>query len=182
MKQIDKKQAMILMLAAVVLLGFGLFRYMPIVRKRMAMKEQMNRQSLSMEQIQNYSRLLPELNQQKKQLEEKLQVSSGKIPEGKQIAQLWQQIAEVMNECKLQDQLVQPETEMKSDELCCIPLRIECKGSLDQMFMFFQMLEAFDRLICFENVQLEKNSDLDAEIKLNAKANIYYQPSNAGNS
>ena len=181
MKQIDKKQATILMLATVVLLGFGLFRYMPIVRKRMAMKKQLDSQSLSMEQIQEYSRLLPELNLQKRQLEEKLQTSAGKIPEGKQFAKLWQQIAEVMNECQLQDQLVQPETEMKSDELCCIPLRIECRGSLDQMFMFFQKLENFDRLVCFEDVQLENSSDLDAEIKLNAKANVYYKPSKAGN-
>ena len=182
MKQIDKKQAMILMLAAVVLLGFGLFRYMPIVRKRVALKEQMNHQSLSMEQIQEYSRLLPELNLQKRQLEEKLQASSGKIPEGKQFAKLWQQIAEVMNECQLQDQLVKPEAEMKSDELCSIPLRIKCKGSLDQMFMFFQKLEAFDRLLCFEDIRLENSSDLDAEIKLDAKANVYYQPSKVGDS
>ena len=182
MKQIDKQQVTILILGAVVLFGFGLFRYMPIVRKRVALKEQMNHQSLSMEQIQEYSRLLPELNQQKRQLEDTIQTSSGKIPEGKQFARLWQQIAEVMNECKLQDQLVQPETEMKSDQLCCIPLRIECKGSLEQMFIFFQKLENFDRLISFEEVKLENSSDLDAEIKLNAKANVYYKPSKAGNS
>jgi Tfp pilus assembly protein PilO len=182
MKQIDKQQVTILILGAVVLLGFGLFRYMPIVRKRMAIKEQMNLQSLSMEQIQEYSRLLPELNQIKRQLEEKLQASSGKIPEGKQIAQLWQQIAEVMNECKLQDQLVQPEAEMQSDELNCIPLRIECRGSLEQMFTFFQKLEKFERLISFEDVQLENSRDFDAELKLNAKANVYYQPSKSGNS
>jgi len=182
MKQIDKKQAMILVLAAVILLGFGVFRYMPIIHKRMALKEQMDQQSVSMEQIQEYSRLLPELNLEKRQLEDKLKASSGKIPEGRQFATLWEQIAEVMNECQLQDQLVQPETEMKSDELCCIPLRIECTGSLDQIFAFFRKLENFDRLICFEDILLENSSELDAEIKLNARANVYYQPSNAGNS
>ena len=182
MKRMDKQQVTILILGAVILIGFGLFRYMPIVRKRMTLKEQMNQQSLSMEQIQEYSRLLPELSLQKRRLEEKLQASSGKIPEGKQFARLWQQIAEVMNECKLQDQLVQPAAEMKSDQVCCIPLRIECTGSLDQMFMFFQLLENFDRLICLEDVQLENSNDYDAKIKLSAKANVYYQPSKVGDS
>lgn len=182
MKRMDKQQLTILALAAAILVGFGVFEYVPIVRKKLAMKEQMTQQSLSMEQIQDYSRRLPELQQQKKQLQERIQKDSGKIPEGKQIAQLWQQIAEAMNECQLQDQLVQPAAETQSEDLCCVPLKIECTGSLQQIFSFFQLLEGFDRLICFEEVQLENDKDFNAVLKLNARANVYYQPSKTGNS
>ena len=182
MKQVDKHQVVILVLGAVILTGFGVFRYMPIVNKKMAMKEQMAKQSLSTEQIQEYSRRVPELKLQKKALEQKQQEYLTKIPEGKQFAQLWQNIAEAMNECRLEDQLVQPGTEEKSTEMCCIPLKIECRGTLEQMFAFLQKLEGFDRLVCFEEIQLENSSDYSAVIKLNAKAKVYYQPEKADNS
>ena len=182
MKKMDKQQIAILVSGVIVLVAFGLFRYMPIVRDKLAIKEQMAQQSLSMEQIQEYSQRLPELHQQKKELEQAWQLRSGKIPEGKQFAQLWQQIAEVMNECQLRDQLVQPAAEKKSDDICCVPLKIECKGTLQQMFTFFQLLENFDRLICFEEVQLENDADFSAILKLSAKANVYYQPKKTGSS
>ena len=121
MKRIDKQQLAILIVGAIILIGFGIFQYMPIVRQKLAIKEQMTQQSLSMEQIQECSRRLPELQQLKGQLTEQLQAESGKIPEGKQFAQLWQQIAQVMNECSLQNQLVQPAAEKKSEDLCCVP-------------------------------------------------------------
>ncbi|MBL7214459.1 MAG: type 4a pilus biogenesis protein PilO [Phycisphaerae bacterium] len=182
MKWMDKQQITILILGAIILIGFGVFQYVPIVRRKLALKEQMTRQSLSMDQIQDYSRRLPELHQQKKELEKELQLNSGKIPEGKQFAQLWQQIAEVMNECNLQKQLVQPAAEKISEDICCVPLKIECEGTLQQIFTFFQLLEGFDRLICFEEIQLENDKDFNAVLKLNAKANVYYQPQKTGSS
>ncbi len=182
MKQVDKHQAIILVLAAVVMVAFGVFRYMPIVNKKIAMKEQMAQQSLPMEQIQEYSQRLPELKLQKKALEENQREYLTKIPEGKQFAQLWQHIAEAMNECRLEDQMVQPGIEEKSADVCCIPLKIECRGTLEQMFTFLQKLEKLDRLVCFEEIQLENSSDFSAVIKLNAKAKVYYQPEKADNS
>lgn len=182
MRQMDKQQVTILALAAMMLAGFGMFRYMPIVRSKLALKEQMEHQSLSTETIQDYSRRMPELALQKRQLQEKIRTNAGKIPEGKQFAQLWQQIAESMNACQLQDQLVQPASEKQSEDICCVPLKIECTGTLQQIFSFFQMLEEFDRLICFEDVQLENDKDFKAVLKLTAKANVYYQPSRTGSS
>lgn len=180
MKRIDKQQAAILIIGAVILIGFGMLRYMPIVRQKLALKEEMLRQSISMQEIREYSRRLPELKYQKSRLNEQLLSQSGRIPEGRQFARLWQQIAEVMNECNLQDQLIQPAEEKKSEDLCCVPLTIECKGTLEQIFTFFRMLEAFDRLICFEQVQLDNDKDFSALLKLNAKAYVYYRPLKTG--
>lgn len=176
MKHMDKQQVIILLLGAVVLVGFGIFRYAPIIRTKAELKTQMTEQSLSMDQIQVFSRRLPELHQQKEQLLRAVRSNAGKIPEGKEYAQLWQQIAEVMNACQLENQLVQPEAEKRSDELCCVPLKIECTGTLQQIFTFFQSLEKFERLICFEEVQLKNDNDLSAMLKLNARANVYYKP------
>jgi len=182
MKNIDKQQMLILIAGAGLLIAFGVFRYVPIVRQKLMLKDQMTRQSLTMEQIQEYSRRLPELKQQQRRLTEQLQDNAGKIPEGKQFARLWQQIAEVMNTCNLRDQLVQPGNEKTSDELGCVPLTIQCTGSAEQMFQFFRMLEDFERLVCFDQVQLENDSEFSGNLKLNAKAKVYYRPENANNN
>lgn len=175
MRQMDKHQIMIVVSSLTLLAGFGVLRYLPMLREKLDAKKEMMSYSQTIEQVQDYAGRLPELRLEKKQLQEKLRQSPGSIPEGKQFARLWQQIADVMNDCQLVEQSVQPGTEQVSDELCCIPLTIECSGSLDQMFAFFQSLEQLDRQVHFQDVELNNSDDFDATVKLNAKANVYYQ-------
>ena len=63
-----------------------------------------------------------------------------------------------------------------------IPLTLECRGSLKQLFAFFQAMEDMDRLVRFEEVKFENDSDFNAVVKLNVKANVYYQSDDKGNS
>lgn len=179
--KLDKQQLIILSLSAVIVCGFGVFQYIPLIRQKHAVQEGMAQQDQLSEMICSQSALLPELIQQEKQLQEELIPFSRKIPQGRQFSQLWQQIADVMNECKLTDQLVQPGEELKADSLCSIPLTFECRGSLEQLFAFFQAMENMDRLIRFEDVKFENDSDFNAVVKLNAKANVYYQPDTGDN-
>jgi Tfp pilus assembly protein PilO len=134
-----------------------------------------------MQQVCTHSALIPELKQQRDRLSVQLAPFDQKIPTGRNFAQLWQQIADVMNACNLSDQLVQPGLELKSDRLCSIPLTIECKGTLEQIFAFFQSLEGIDRLIRIEEVKLENDAAFDAAVKLSAKASVYYQPDEMDN-
>ncbi|MHC4288172.1 MAG: type 4a pilus biogenesis protein PilO [Planctomycetota bacterium] len=180
--KLDKQQVIILGLSVVMLCGFGVFQYIPMVRQKHAILEGMAQQDQLSEKICSQSALLAELKQRGKQLQEKLIPFTKKVPQTRQFSQLWQQIADVMNECKLTDQLVQPGKELKSDQLCSIPLTLECRGSLKQVFAFFQAMENMDRLIRFEEVKFENDSDFNALVKLNAKANVYYQSDDKGNS
>ncbi|MCD6175503.1 MAG: type 4a pilus biogenesis protein PilO [Planctomycetes bacterium] len=180
--KLDKQQLIILGLSAVILCGFGIFQYIPVIRQKHAIRDRMAQQDQISETICSQSALLPELKQQEKQLQEELVPFSKKVPQGRRFATLWQQVADVMNECKLTDQLVQPGEELKSDSLCSIPLTFECQGSLKQLFAFFQAMENMDRLIRFEEVKFENDSDFNAVVKLNAKANVYYQPDSRDNS
>ena len=179
--KLDKQQLIILGLSTVILCGFGVFQYAPVIRQKHAIRSRMAQQDQISETICSQSALLPELKQREKQLQEELIPFSRKVPQGRHFARLWQQIADVMNECKLTDQLVQPGEELKSDQLCSIPLTFECQGSLKQLFTFFQAMENMDRLIRFEEVKFENDSDFGAVVKLNAKANVYYQPDNRDN-
>ena len=179
--KLDKQQLIILGLSAVIVCGFGIFQYIPVIRQKHAIRDQIEQQNQLFEKVCLQSVLLPELKQQKNQLQDELVPFAKEIPQGRQFAPLWQQIADVMNECKLTEQLVQPGEELKSKQLCSIPLTLECQGSLEQLFAFFQAMENMDRLVRFEEVKFENDSDFSAVVKLNAKANVYYQPDNRDN-
>ena len=181
MKNLDKQQLMIIALAVVVAGGFAVFRYTPIVRQRYDVAKKMETQNAVMEKVCTESAQIPELKQQRDQLSEKMLSFSEKVPEGRNFARLWQQIADVMNACDLRDQLIQPGQEMKSDHLCSIPLTIECKGTLAQIYRFFQSLENIDRLIRIEELKLENDAEYNEIVTLYAKANLYYQSDGTDN-
>ena len=180
--KLDKQQFIILGLSVVILCGFVIFQFIPVIRQKHAIRVGMAQQDQLSEMICSQSVLLPELKHQAKQIQGKLIPFTKKVPQDRQFAQLWQRIADVMNECKLTDQLVQPGEELKSYQLCSIPLTLECRGSVEQLFAFFQAMENMDRLVRFEEVKFENDSDFKAIVKLNAKANVYYQSDDEGKS
>ena len=181
MKQ-DKQQLIIWGVGLAILLSFGVFQYLPVLRQKQAIRERLTQQDLVAETICSESMLLPELKQQHRRLTAELEPFAQKVPQGRHFASLWQQIADVMNECKLTDQLVQPGEELKSDTLCSISLTVECRGTLEQLFAFFEAMEKMDRLIRFEKVKFESDSDFGKVVKLNATASVYYQPDTKENS
>lgn len=181
MKNANKQQFIILAIGVVVTVGVGIFRYVPIVRQRYAVQKQIEQQSQIIGEVRSLSVLVPELKEQKKQLEKQLLAFEEKVPQGRNLAELWRQVAEVMNECGLTDQLVQPGAEIASEQLCCIPLTIECKGSLGQLYSFFQSLEKINRLVRIEQVTMDSGGDFSSVVKLKAQANVYYQPDESEN-
>jgi type IV pilus assembly protein PilO len=176
MKITDKQQVLILLAGVVMLTGFGGLRYVPVLRQKQALAARMEQQQQEMEEIRANSSLLPELRHQKGTLQDGLDQFVRKIPQGRDFARLWQQIADAMNTCGVRDPWVQPGTEIQTGCLSCIPLTIECKGSMSQIFAFIKAIEGLDRLIRMEDVKLENSADFDATIKMSAKVAVYYQP------
>lgn len=177
----DKQQILIVGAGILLIGGFTVLRYIPIVRQKYTIAKTMDAQESVIEKVRSHSAMIPELKQQKAQLVETLASFDERVPQGRNFAQLWQQIADVMNECNLSDQLVQPGQEVTSEQLGSIPLMIECSGSLAQIYTFFQSLERFDRLVRIEEVKLKNDAEYGGLLKLNAKANVYYQPDETDN-
>lgn len=173
--KLDKQQIIIIGVGIVLIGGFTMLRYVPIVRHKLEIMKMIDAQESAREQIRANSMLVPDLKYQKKSLAEELAPFSTKIPEGRNFAQLWQQIADAMNESRLSDQLIRPGQELKSEQICSIPMTIECSGSLDQIYSFFNSLEQFDRLVRIEEMTLENDNEYSGALKLFAKANVYYQ-------
>ena len=59
--------------------------------------------------------------------------------------------------------------------LNCIRIRMQCKGSLRQIFGFFKQLQSMDRMVRVEEVKIVTDGDFSGQISMEAKATIYYQ-------
>jgi len=175
MKLPEKQQLIILGAAAVVIAGFVVFRYVPVARRGRAVKlSQADQQALVANANARSSRL-PILRAKAEQLRQQTAGYDVQIPQRRNFAGLWQQIADVMNRHNLKDQLVQPNTEIKGEQLNCIQITIKCSGTLNQIFELFKSLEQFERLIQIERLQLAGDKNFYGLIKMDATANVYYR-------
>lgn len=161
--------------AVLMVSGFVLFRYLPL-RERMATVDRTKaaeRKAVNDDVMQG--RLLPVLEEQTRNLSESIGDYEAKIPRQRELGTFLGRITDLMNEHNLKEQVVTPGSEAKSDELNCIPVDIQCKGNLAQMFEFFKGLQSLERLVRIEQIKLSNDADFSGELRLETRAVIYYQ-------
>ena len=172
----EKQQILIYAAAAVMVAGFVLFRYMPLHKKAKALEQAKVEQATVIAKASAQSVQLPAL----KEKLQKQQIAVGKfeasVPSDRNIGEFLQQIAGLMNKHNLKNQIVQPGEETKTEELNCIPIVMRCKGQLKQIFEFYKSLQAMDRLIRIEKVDLANDGDFGGEVGMETRAVIYYRP------
>ncbi len=71
--------------------------------------------------------------------------------------------------------MIEPLKEVKSEELNCIPVNMECKGKLAHIFEFYRRLQGLDRLVRIEQVKLTNDSDYNGQVSMEARTVIYYR-------
>ena len=175
MKHPEKKQMQIIGIAAVIIVGFGVLRFYPLARRMAGIRGIQCRQSAATAQVRQYTMGIPAFRRQAEDLRVKLADYDRKIPPDRQFADLWYRMAEAMNRHNLQDQVVQPGRETTSQAIGCIPITIQCSGTLEQIFEFLKSLDDFERLIRIEELQLQNDAEHSGRIKLDAAAKVYYQ-------
>ena len=181
MKRFERQQLIIFALAVVIVAGFIGFRYYPLARSAKAAEYTATGQLTMIAQTNENIRQLPELRRDIDELCRATGNYDKKIPQERQFADLWRQIAEVMNKHNLQNQLVQPGAEIKGEKVNCIPISIKCEGSFKQIFELLQSLQGLQRLIRIESLNLANDNDFTGSIKMQADAKVYYQAYESGN-
>jgi Tfp pilus assembly protein PilO len=175
MKKPERKQIYIGAAAIVLIAAFALLLYRPlhgkILQVRNAKAQQLEVERDAFNKQQNLPVMREKLIRTKKETGE----FGDRIPADRQLGQLLQSIAEAMNSHRLKDQVVAPGSEVSLDKLNCIPVRMQCSGSMKQIFAFFRTLEGLERIIKIEQVQLKNNADLSGVVSMNALASVYYQ-------
>ena len=179
MKFLKRQQLIILGLAVSIIAGFAVFLYYPLAKQARVVKQADAAQSAAAARADTRNRRLPTLREKAETLQRKLHNYDKKIPQNRRFATLWQEIADVMNEHNLKDQLVQPGPEIEGTELNCIPISIQCSGRLNQIFEFLKSLQQLERVIRIEQFQLLNDRDFTGQLKMNAEANVYYKAPDA---
>lgn len=121
------------------------------------------------------SRQLPVLKEQLQKLQGTVSNYEVNVPTQRDLGGFLQQIANLMTDHSLSEQVVAPSKEIEADGLSCIPINIKCKGRLAQVFQFYKRLQRLDRLVRVEQVKLVNDSDFSGEVGMETKAVIYYR-------
>ena len=171
----DKQQITICVVAVVIIGGFILLRYLPLKSEITAIEEQISAQRLTIAKGASDSEQLSLFEEQLKKLQSDLEDYERNIPEKRDLGLFLSRIADLMNENNLSEQIIEPREVIKGEKFCCIPLNIRCKGTLAQIFMFYQRLQGLDRLIRIEQVKLTNDSSFSGNVSMQTKAVIYYR-------
>ena len=171
----ERQQITIFVIAAAIIGGFVLFRYLPLQKRIKAVKGAGAAQMLAITKGQAESKQLSVLKEQKLLLQQVVGNYDINIPTQRALGGFLQRIADLMNEHNLGGQVVTPREEIRAGELNCIPLDIQCKGRLAKIFGFYKRLQSLDRLVRIEQVKLENDADFGGEVTMRTKAVVYYR-------
>lgn len=171
----ERQQIAIFVIAGAMISGFVLFRYLPLQKKIKAAEQTRAAQTLDIAKASSQSGQVPALKGQLQKLQRTVGNYEANIPEQRALGAFLQQIANLMNENNLREQLIRPGKEVEAEELNCIPVSIQCKGSLKQIFEFFKSLQVLDRLVRIEQIKLVNDSDFSGEVGMQTEAVIYYR-------
>lgn len=170
----ERKQIVICFVAAAMAAGFVLLRYLPL-RKRLAVVQQAKAQELlSVSKGQTQTRQLPVLEEQLRKLAESIGNYEARIPGERELGAFLGRIADLMNEHNLKEQVITPGGQIRGKDLICIPVDMQCRGNLAELFEFFKRLQALDRLIRIEQVKLTNDPDFSGQVTMETRLVIYY--------
>lgn len=171
----EKQQIRICLTAVVVIGGFVLFRFLPSHKKINAVKQTRTAQRLITTKGISDSEQLPLLRDQLQKLKTNLSNYEENIPQQRALGVFVHQIADLMNQHQFKEQEIAPGAEIEADGLNCIPVSIQCKGELTQIFEFYQQLQQLDRLIRIKQVKLVNDRDFRGEVNMETDVVIYYR-------
>ncbi len=171
----EKQQLTICLIAGVIVGGFVLFRYLPLRSKMKAVRQINSAQALTIAKGAADNKQMLLLNEQLLGLQRELKNYEAKIPEQSDIGGFLHKIADLMNEHNLSDQMIEPHKEIRAEKLNCIPVKMQCKGKLAQIFEFCRQLQGLDRLVRIEQVKLSNDSDYNGQVDMESMAIIYYR-------
>lgn len=172
----EKQKIISCVIAVVMVAGFVLFRYLPLRRRINAAQQKLAAQKLTIETGAVHSQQSQVLKAQSDQLRRTIGNYEQRIPGDRAIGVFLHKMASLMNDYNLQEQLIEPGKEIEAGQLNCIPLKIQCKGELKQIFEFYSQIQQLDRLIRIEQVKLKNNKDFNGPVTMETNAVIYYKP------
>ena len=170
----QRQQITICVVAAAMVGGFVLLRYLPLCKRAKAVKQTKAAKMHAVIEGRARSEQLPVLEEQLLKLQQSIGSYEARIPRQRELGVFLRRIANLMNEHNLREQVVEPGGQIKTKELTCIPVNMKCKGKLAEVFEFYKRLQALDRLVRIEQVKLINDTNFSGEVTMETRAVVYY--------
>ena len=176
-----RQQVIICIVAGLFVADFVLFGYLPLKNRLNAIKKARTAQNSVIAKAATQREHLPAIGQQLEELQKVAADFEANVPTRQSIGVFLQQIADLMSQYNLSEQVVTPSKEIKAGGLNCIPVDMQCKGKLSQIFEFYERLQDLDRLVRIEQVSLKNDIDFSGQVSMKTMAVIYYRSQGESN-
>jgi len=172
----ERQQILIVCTAVLMTVGFVFLRYVPLKKKVAAVESRYLQVHNDITEAAVHRQQLPQLKHQLGELRESCGNYEQRIPGERELGVFLHTIARLMNRHNLKEQLIQPGAEAGCGDLKLIPINMQCRGKLSEIFEFYKSLKELDRLVRIEGVSLSNDKDFTGNIKMQTKAAVYYRP------
>jgi Tfp pilus assembly protein PilO len=171
-----KQQAWLYAVAVLFCADFVFYGYTPSHKRLQSLQATEVQQSRMISAAAAQGKELPALKARLKSVEQIVEHYDAYVPQDVSLGMFLQDIARIMTEHHLTDQVVVPGKEVESSAVRCIPVHVNCKGSLRDIFGFFHDFQAMDRLVRIEKVILQNDREFTGHVGMDADAVIFYRP------
>lgn len=170
----EKRQIAIFVMVVLMAAAFFLFKYLPSRKRLSNVKQAFAEQKLAIMKSQIEEQQLPKVRILLDDLQNQVEKFDSQIPGNRDLGIFLQQMAKLMNDHGLKEQHIQPAAEIETTTLNCIPIDMQCKGTLQQLFAFYKAFQNADRLVRIERVSFDNDINYSGKLQMKAKAIIYY--------
>jgi Tfp pilus assembly protein PilO len=170
-----KQQMAVYVIAGLFVCDFVLCGYLPAHQRLLSLQRTHAQQKQTILMAAGQGTELPGLERRLRDMETAVAGFDRRVPAERALGSFLLQIAGIMTDCHLADQAIVPGNEWQTESLKCIPIHVACRGTLTDIFGFFQKVQSLDRLVRVEKVALENDSDLTGQVSVQMEAVIFEQ-------
>jgi len=171
-----KEQLWVLAVGVLFVADFVFYGYMPSHRRLQALARARAQHEHVIDAALARSQALPDLEQRHKEMARLLRRYDNYVPTESALGVFLRQIPNIMAEHELTDQVMVPKERVEVGDLSCIPVQMNCTGSLEGIFGFFSDLSNLHRLVRIEKVTLKNDSGYAGSVTMQTEAVIFCRP------
>ncbi len=172
---LHRQQVWVYVVGFLFVADFIFYGYLPSHRRLASLEQARVQKGRLIESADSQERALPALEESLKAVEKRVLHYEDNIPTSSNLGPFLGEIADIMTTHALTAPEIQPQTEIATDNLRCIPVRMKCRGTLEGIFGFCNDLQKLERLVRIEKLTLENGEDFGGLITLNAETVIFYR-------
>lgn len=171
-----RQQIWVLVVGVLFVADFVFYGYMPSHRRVQALARARAQHKQVIDAGMAKSEALPVLEQRHKEMARLVRRYDDYVPTESGLGVFLRQIPNIMAEHDLINQVMVPKERVQVGELSCIPVQMNCTGTLDGIFGFFSDLANLHRLVRIEKVTLRNDSGYAGSVTMQTEAVIFCRP------